>query len=697
LDNFFLLFSLNKVFCFQFFLFFFLPLFLLSSTSNPPPSSHIQMIFWGNIPAFLLVLLSTKAIADDFSTPAFPSTEVVQSILINQNGQGSSTFQNIVDVSLSLGDESSDDDSSLECADIMNKTRSGTDQCSFAHDYCESDHFGISFEIMYYCSGTDYRPLVMIFIVFFLLYLVNLLATTADNYFVIQLEHLSAVLQLPDDVAGVTLLAFGNGAPDIFTAISGVGDSDFALALSDLLGGGMFINTVILGAVILVCKVEVDPKPFHRDFFMYFGTCVAIIVISMFETINIFEAIGFIVAYVAYVMYVVFGSESVKKTMEEEPENNYLRASSVAREVSVARDLAALPFIRNSKSVDNFLHRSGGLKGLQSLHNSMNNLAQGEDEHNAMMSSTEGIGYEGTIHAGFSFHALHDHGDVYQSSGGQSSSHQQLFPIIGLTDRPTFKSNSAFDVVVWYLEWPLSFLRHISIPPSDEAWDFKRRVLSSICPITGPQLFLLTTFGLDGFRGDMAGISPICFAIGTILGFLIFIFSNNVQKPIFFNGMVCYGFVMSIVWLDIIANEVVAILEFFGIVLSIPTSFMGLTVLAWGNSVGDFVADLATARAGAVKSALAAIFGSPLLSSLVGLGLALSLSISNDGPVISEVDGQNLIAMCFMMFTLISTFVVFFKYDYKPPKWFAYYLFLVYGAFMTASCLLQVSGIEWKL
>jgi len=75
--------------------------------------------------------------------------------------------------------------------------------------------------------------------VFWLLILISLLASTADNFFVIQLgfhsfsnfslsvikhkiETISAKLSLPDDVAGVTLLAMGNGAPDVFTALSGI-------------------------------------------------------------------------------------------------------------------------------------------------------------------------------------------------------------------------------------------------------------------------------------------------------------------------------------------------------------------------------------------------------------------------------------------------------------------------------------------
>ena len=45
------------------------------------------------------------------------------------------------------------------------------------------------------------------------------LGITADGFFVPALTHISANFRLSDNVAGVTLVAFGNGAPDIFSAV----------------------------------------------------------------------------------------------------------------------------------------------------------------------------------------------------------------------------------------------------------------------------------------------------------------------------------------------------------------------------------------------------------------------------------------------------------------------------------------------
>jgi hypothetical protein len=88
------------------------------------------------------------------------------------------------------------------------------------------------------------------------------------------------------------------------------------------------------------------------------------------------------------------------------------------------------------------------------------------------------------------------------------------------------------------------------------------------------------------------------------------------------------GFIMTVVWLDLLANEVVAIIETIGRVSGISTSILGLTVIAIGNSIGDFVADTAAARGADVRMAVAACFGSPLLMNILGVGISLTLYTS---------------------------------------------------------------------
>lgn len=46
------------------------------------------------------------------------------------------------------------------------------------------------------------------------------------------------------------------------------------------------------------------------------------------------------------------------------------------------------------------------------------------------------------------------------------------------------------------------------------------------------------------------------------------------------------AFAVSVVWINFIANEIMAVLFTFGVVFRLSDAILGLTILAWGNSVG---------------------------------------------------------------------------------------------------------------
>ena len=55
-----------------------------------------------------------------------------------------------------------------------------------------------------------------------------------------------------------------------------------------------------------------------------------------------------------------------------------------------------------------------------------------------------------------------------------------------------------------------------------------------------------------------------------------------------------------------------------------PDPVLGLTVLAWGNSVGDLSTNLAMAKKGLANMALTACFAGPVFNMLVGLGVGFA-------------------------------------------------------------------------
>ena len=60
---------------------------------------------------------------------------------------------------------------------------------------------------------------------------------------------------------------------------------------------------------------------------------------------------------------------------------------------------------------------------------------------------------------------------------------------------------------------------------------------------------------------------------------------------------------------------------------ALSSGILGLTVLAIGNSVADWVADVVVARRGKPEMAFASCFGAPLMGVVVGLSAALIVRV----------------------------------------------------------------------
>uniref|UniRef100_A0A1I8F424 Na_Ca_ex domain-containing protein n=1 Tax=Macrostomum lignano TaxID=282301 RepID=A0A1I8F424_9PLAT len=91
------------------------------------------------------------------------------------------------------------------------------------------------------------------------------------------------------------------------------------------------------------------------------------------------------------------------------------------------------------------------------------------------------------------------------------------------------------------------------------------------------------------------------------------------------------GFLTAIVWIYTFANEVVNILESVGSIFRISSTILGLTVLAWANSIGDVIANTVLARQNFPRVAISACFGGPLFNLLLGVGIPFTIKLLSDG------------------------------------------------------------------
>mmetsp|Transcript_1309 Transcript_1309/g.5364 ORF Transcript_1309/g.5364 Transcript_1309/m.5364 type:complete len:168 (+) Transcript_1309:134-637(+) len=86
---------------------------------------------------------------------------------------------------------------------------------------CTEDNMYIQYLPFYYCSGVP-RPLVMLLLAAWLGLVFFGLSTVAETFLCPALETASVVLKLPPDLAGVTLMAFAAGAPDVLTEVAAI-------------------------------------------------------------------------------------------------------------------------------------------------------------------------------------------------------------------------------------------------------------------------------------------------------------------------------------------------------------------------------------------------------------------------------------------------------------------------------------------
>ena len=96
----------------------------------------------------------------------------------------------------------------------------------------------------------------------------------------------------------------------------------------------------------------------------------------------------------------------------------------------------------------------------------------------------------------------------------------------------------------------------------------------------------------------------------SLLSSLLFLIMSEPEKTPKWQPILAFiGFVISVGWIYLIANEIVSLLKAVGIQFGISDAILGLTVLAWGNSIGDMVADIAIAKQGYPRMGFSACFG----------------------------------------------------------------------------------------
>ena len=260
----------------------------------------------------------------------------------------------------------------------------------------------------------------------------------------------------------------------------------------------------------------------------------------------------------------------------------------------------------------------------------------------------------------------------------------------------TNEDNGILDKFLLAVELPFTLLRKLTVPiPCDGSYCRALVALSLVISPLWLGIYLLANFEINLFWKDGFSYILILEVIVLIAGAITLRFAPGGDGPMnlaFAGPIALYGFVVAATWIDAVANKLVSLLNFLGIVCHIPSAVMGLTILAWGNSMADLSANVTMARKGLANMAMTACFAGPVFNLLIGLGLGFTTLRGITGSDEIEVTTDPSITTGFI-FTLINCIAlivtgVFLGGGFIPER-FGYLSLAIYGLYVIVSLYLQ--------
>lgn len=132
-----------------------------------------------------------------------------------------------------------------------------------------------------------------------------------------------------------------------------------------------------------------------------------------------------------------------------------------------------------------------------------------------------------------------------------------------------------------------------------------------------------------------------------------------------------------------------------GVVLDLSSAVLGLTFLAWGNSIPDFIANNAMARQGYPRVGISAAYAGPTFNALIGMGLGYAVVCGQapDGILRFDTSSLNITLALAVLLVNAATLVIVPLQSFKVRRMLGAAPLMIAYAFIIALLVLQESGL----
>lgn len=490
----------------------------------------------------------------------------------------------------------------------------------------------------------------------YLLFLFYALGNTADAYFTPTLYRLSLLLKLPMHIAGITLLAFGNGAPDVFSSIVAFNVNAKDTAINELLGAGVFVTTFVVGAVgytSTLTLIRIDKRQTGRDVLVYAIAILYFMYIGQLKSLSVWMVLALPMLYIGYVLYIlasrddaVPGVNVIDGKMNFHMDHDEVNSGWYRQKELLQPILPVESYFENRSDKTQMLDGSMWMANWSSKSNTSVKVLMNKYWYWKQESMKK----------------------VYR----------------------TWPSNKNWAVKLGFIvELPITIGRSITIPLLDD-WSRSRAIWFPIaCP-----LIVLAAFEMLDYRVDIK-IAPvplwmITVAIGCVGAIFTYCFTHSSKPPK--QWCTCFILVLTafftcIIWIYVIAAQILDVLVLLGKNTGVSKSIMGFTILAWGNSVGDLITNVAVAKAGFPDMAIAGCIGGPMFNLLLGAGIPLIKEAVYNGSAAIQLDHHAIISIGTLLLSLPITMLYLYCHDYVLTKRFSIALMFLYFAYSISNII----------